>query len=383
MADGCHYGKMDGFVPRNIVISAVNLRKGGTLTVLRDCLHYLSARKDLHVTALVHKRTLCDFPGIEYIEIPWSTGSWIKRLWCEYVTMHRISKTLPETDLWFSLHDTTPRVIARRQAVYCHTSFPFMKIRWQDFRMDAKIPLFALLTKYVYRAFSRRNAFLVVQSEWMREALGRLIGFDRKQIVVAPPAFRPVVADSRSEPGMTNEEPGVTTFFYPSTPDCHKNFEALCEAARLLEQRMGKGRFRVIITVKGNENRYARWLQKQWGHVGSVEFRGLLSREELAKEYAQASCLVFPSRAETWGLPISEFLPTGKPMLLADWPYAHETAAGARQVAFFPLQDAEALSRRMQEVTEGNLSSFAPVETVEIAPPCVQDWEALFNLLLL
>lgn len=377
MADGCHNGKMDSIVPRNIVISAVNLRKGGTLTVLQDCLHYLSGRKDLHVTALVHKRELCDFPGIDYIEIPWAVKGWGKRLWCEYVTMHRLSKTLPETDLWFSLHDTTPRVKARRQAVYCHTSFPFMKIRWQDFRMDAKIPLFALLTQFAYRAFSRRNAFLVVQSVWMREALSRLIGFDKKRMVVAPPSFRLMEI-----PGMTEEGPGRTTFFYPSTPDCHKNFEVLCEAARLLEQRIGQGRFRVVITVKGDENRYARWLQKHWGNLDSVEFRGFLSREELAKTYGEATCLVFPSRAETWGLPISEFLPTGKPMILADLPYAHETAAGASQAAFFPVADAAALSGRMQEVMEGTLSSFGPVETLNSAPPCAQDWVALFNLLL-
>lgn len=368
---------MDSIVPRNIVISAVNLRKGGTLTVLQDCLHYLSGRKDLHVTALVHKRELCDFPGIDYIEIPWAVKGWGKRLWCEYVTMHRLSKTLPETDLWFSLHDTTPRVKARRQAVYCHTSFPFMKIRWQDFRMDAKIPLFALLTQYAYRVFSRRNTFMVVQSAWMREALSRLIGFDPKRIIVAPPAFRPMAI-----PEMAEKGPGRTTFFYPSTPDCHKNFEVLCEAARLLEQRIGQGRFRVVITVKGDENRYARWLQKHWGNLDSVEFRGFLSREELAKTYGEATCLVFPSRAETWGLPISEFLPTGKPMILADLPYAHETAAGASQAAFFPVTDAAALSGRMQEVMEGTLSSFGPVETLNSAPPCAQDWVALFNLLL-
>ena len=373
---------MDEPVQRNIVVSAVNLRKGGTLTVLQDCLRYLSGRKDLHVTALVHKRELCGFPGIRYIEIPWSTKSWLKRLWCEYVTMHRISKTLPETDLWLSLHDTTPRVKACRQAVYCHTSFPFMKIRLQDFRMDAKIPLFALFTKYAYRTFSGRNAFMVVQSVWMREALSRLIGFDKERIIVAPPAFKPVVTDSRSEPGMTKEGPGMTTFIYPSTPDCHKNFETLLEAARILEARVGKDRFRVVITVRGDENRYAGWLRKRWGDVASVEFRGLLSREELARAYADAGCLVFLSRAETWGLPVSEFLPTGKPMILADRPYAHETAAGAAQVAFSPVMDAEALAGRMQDVLEGKLEAFGPVEVQAPAPPYAPDWTALFDCLL-
>ena len=56
---------------KTIVVSAVNLRKGGTLTILRDCLQHLSSMtKDYRVVALVHKRELCDFQGIEYIEMP-------------------------------------------------------------------------------------------------------------------------------------------------------------------------------------------------------------------------------------------------------------------------------------------------------------------------
>ena len=66
---------MDITFRKHIVISAVNIRKGGTLTVLKDCLSYLSGRTDLHVTALVHDRSLCEEPGISYIEIPWSTRS--------------------------------------------------------------------------------------------------------------------------------------------------------------------------------------------------------------------------------------------------------------------------------------------------------------------
>lgn len=366
---------MDLPVPRNIVVSAVNLRKGGTLTVLQDCLRYLSGRRDLHVAALVHRRSLCDYSGIDYIEIPWSTDSWVKRLWCEYVTMNRISKTLPETDLWLSLHDTTPRVKAKRQAVYCHTSFPFMKVRLRDFRMDAKIPLFAWLTQFAYRTFSGRNAYMIVQSAWMRESLSRLIGFDKDRIIVAPPSFKEVPI-----PKMTPT--AVPTFFYPATADCHKNFETFCEAARLLKRRIGEGRFRAVITMKGDENRYAHWLRQKWGDVASLEFRGLLSREDLAKAYSEATCLVFPSRAETWGLPISEFLPTGKPLILADLPYAHNTAAGAAKAAFFPVFDAETLSRQMMEIIDGNLASFGTVTASEFQAPYAADWDELFDILL-
>ena len=289
--------------------------------------------------------------------------------------MNRISKGLPETELWLSLHDTTPRVEARRQAVYCHTSFPFMKIRARDFVMDAKIPLFAILTKYAYRFFSRRNAYMIVQSSWMRDALSGLIRFDKERTIVAPPAFKELAIPKVSSLGLP-------LFLYPSTADCHKNFETFCEAARLLERRIGLGRFRAVITVRGDENRYACWLRKHWKDVDSLEFRGLLSREELARYYGKAACLVFSSRAETWGLSITEFLPTGKPMILADLPYAHNTAAGAPNVAFFPVLDAEALAQRMKEVLDGSFTSFSRADAKPVAPPCASGWETLFELLL-
>lgn len=366
---------MDKTVRRNIVVSAVNLRKGGTLTVLRECLQYLSTREDLHVTALVHKRSLCDYPGIDYIEIPWSIESWIKRLKCEYFTMWRISKTLPATELWLSLHDTTPRVKARRQAVYCHAVFPFMKSRLRDWRMDYKIALFTIFTRFVYRFRVKRNNYLIVQQTWMRKELSKITSFDCERIILAPPSFRPLPVP------VTAPSP-VPVFLFPATADVHKDFETLCEAARVLESRIGEGRFRLVLTIAGDENRYARWLKSCWGGVSSIEFRGLLDRDRLALAYGEASCLVFPSRAETWGLPISEFVPCGKPMILSDLPYAHETAAGASQVAFFPLGNVEALAGLMEAAINGNTDGFQTVGKPLFDEPFAEDWAKLFDILL-
>lgn len=370
---------MDTTVRRNIVVSAVNLRKGGTLTVLRNCLQYLSGRKDLHVTALVHNRELCDFPGIDYIEIPWSIRSWVHRLWCEYVTMRRISARLPKTDLWLSLHDTTPNVRARRQAVYCHTAFPFMKSTLQDLRMDFKIVLFSRFTRFAYKINVHRNRYLIVQQDWMRRKMSSLLDFPVGRIIVAPPAFN---RDFSTTLEMTKRGREMTEFLYPATADAHKNFETLCEAARILESRVGKGAFLVKLTLSGDENPYADYLRRNWSDVDSIGFYGFMSREELGKAVSGAAALVFPSRAETWGLPISEFLPTGKPMILADLPYARETAAGAPLAAFFPVTDAGILADLMQEVIERNLPSFGPVPVREYKAPYAADWRELFDILL-
>ena len=362
---------MDQPVRKHLVVSAVNIRKGGTLTVLRDCLQYLSTRKDLEVTALVHQRSLCDFDGIRYIEIPWSIRSWGRRLWCEYVTMNRISRQLPEADLWLSLHDTTPRVHAKRQAVYCHTSFPFLKVQARDFRMDVKIPLFALFTRYAYQLNVRRNAYLIVQQEWFRKGLADLLHFPESRIVVAPPHFNPV--------DITGQPSGIPVFLYPATPDCHKGFETVCEAARLLEDQLGADRFCLVLTIDGTENHYARWIKGKWGDVRSIDFHGFMSREELAEYYGRADCLVFPSRVETWGLPISEFKQTGRPMILSDLPYAHESASGAPLVAF--VTGVQPFYEQMLKVIQGIFTNFAPAKLQTPAPPMAPSWDRLFEIL--
>ena len=334
---------------KTLVVSAVNLRKGGTLAILRSCLEHLSRevadRRDLRVLALVHDRNLCDYPGIDYMEMPWCTRSWMHRLWAEYVTMHGISLCLERQEgrrvwLWLSLHDTTPRVRAENQEVYCHTSFPFLKIRLRDWFMDPKIPMFALMGRLYFRINVRRNRNVIVQQKWYAEKMSRMLHLPLSFFRVIPPT---VTASGIVAQNVEND--GVRTFLFVSTPDCHKNFETLCEAARLLEQE--HRRFRVVLTIKGDENRYARWLYNKWGNIESIDFHGFMSKEELSWAYSRADCLVFPSRVETWGLPISEYMqvhPDGA-LLLADLPYAHETSGD--KALFFAVCDPVELKNKM------------------------------------
>lgn len=370
-----------------IVVSAVNLRKGGTLTVLRSCLEYLSelSKRGCRVVAIVHKKELCFFSGIEYIELPKVAMSWCRRLWCEYVTMRGLSRDLAPVTLWLSLHDTSPRVEARRQAVYCQTSFPFYKWKMRDFLMDYKIPLFALLTKYAYKINVRSNDYLIVQQSWLAQGLGKMLGVDRSKFIIAPPQSRPFASLSDGN-ACPNADFGasVPTFLFVSTPDCHKNFELLCESARLLENEIGEGRFKVVLTVKGDENRYAKWLHNHWGGVKSIEFAGLMTRERLCGVYQSSDCLVFPSKVETWGLPISEYMSfsKSKPMMLADLPYAHETASGADKVCFFNPDCASGLKDRMLSFLNGKDGIFSPVPANADGTSYCLSWEALFAKLL-
>ncbi len=367
-----------------IVISAVNIRKGGTLTILRQCLDFLSQMaitNDWEIIALVHKQELADYPKVEYIELPWSIEGWGKRLWCEYVTMNKLSKQITrergEIDLWLSLHDTTPRVQAKKQAVYCQTSFPFFAWKFGDFRFDKKIPLFALLTRYAYRINIHKNKYLIVQQEWLRKGFSKMFGIAKEKFIVAPARQETSIPEYQA---LSRD--GKFVFFYASTPDSHKNFETLCRASALLEERIGRDKFLTILTVKGDENAYAQYLKEHWGAVSSIKFAGLMDKATLYAHYDRADCFVFPSRIETWGLPISEFMAYDKPMILSDLAYAHETSQGSSKTSFFPSCDASSLAEQMFKAYHKDFTSFSSIKKEVIQKPYAQNWHELFNLLL-
>lgn len=372
---------------KTIVVSGITLRKGGTLTILRSALNYLSGLAqsgEWRIVALVHSKELCGYPNIEYIEVP--LKGWIGRLWYEYVTMHRISKEIGPIYLWLSMHDVTPRVVAERQAVYCQTSFPFYNWKWRDFRFDPKIPIFAMLTRFYYKARVQNNRYLIVQQDWLRRGLSKMLGVAENKFIVAPPETSYERSDTPFEERLRskNKTNPQKIFLYPSTADCHKNFETLCKASKTLEDEVGKGKFKVVLTVKGIENQYAQWLYKNWGNVESIDFYGLMDKDTLYKYYCDVDCLVFPSNIETWGLPISEYMEmNGGPMIVSDLPYANNTTKGANSVAFFEPDNANDLAQKMKELITGNQRSFLSVpEDAHTTEPYAKTWQDLFEILL-
>ncbi|PRD48218.1 glycosyltransferase [Sphingobacterium haloxyli] len=364
---------------KTIVVSAVNLNVGGTLTILRDCLAYLSeyaGQGDYRVVALVYKKELAFYPNIEYIETQWPKKNWLNRLWYEYVSMKKISKDIGPVYLWFSLHDTTPNVMAERRAVYCHNPFPFYNWGWRDVCLAPQFVMFALFSKYYYQKNIDKNYKVIVQQQWLKNEFYRLFGLSKDKLVVSLPN----VPEQKEFAGgeQLNDE---YHFVYAASPNTHKNFECLCQAADILKRKGIRG-FKVFITVKGTENKYARWLYRKWGKsTPAIQWIGFQSRETLFRYYTESHCLVFPSKAETWGLPISEFSAWNKPMLLADMPYAKETAAGNKQVAFFDADNPLALAEQMQKLIQGDGSFLHTVRQQAYDEQVTNSWDELFSIL--
>lgn len=365
-----------------IVVSGINLRSGGPLTILRDCLQFISQSglaKQYRIIALVHRKDLAEFPDIEYVEFPKSIDNWFRRLYYEYIYFNRFSKKV-NPYLWLSLHDITPRVIAKYQVVYMHNPSIVNKIKFKDIFFDKTYILFSLFYRYLYRLNIHKNRFCIVQQFWLKDCISRMFEIPREKIIVA----RPYLSDEKngcSDVPTEIKRNQCQKFFFPSFPRPFKNFEVICEATKLLYEE-GYRNIEVKLTIDGSESSYSRKIVKKYKAIPTIHFCGLLPKEEVQTSYQETDCLIFPSRLETWGLPISEFKPFNKPIIVADEPYSHESVEGCQCVAFFSTHSPSSLAKLMEDLIKGNYSRFAKVPAKEIENPFASSYKEMFQLLL-
>jgi len=374
-------------VKPRLVLSGVNLVEAGPLSIFQDALRELSlnfaGRYD--IIALVHRRDLFSIPGIAYREFPRVKTSWLRRLWFEYVTCRALSREL-HAHLWLSMHDITPSVTATLRAVYCHNPAPFYQLTAQEAKLDRTFALFCLLYRFLYGIGIANNHFVIVQQAWMREEFRRR--YNVREVIVAHPSIdhkitqrhpEPEAKDLRilPEPPTTLAKP--TVFLYPAFPRSFKNIELTLAAMQILESQ-GNPTAELWLTLTGEENPYAVSLRQRFGHLQNVRWLGFQTRTRILELYNEADCLVFPSRLESWGMPLSEFKTTGKPIFAADLPYAHETLGDYNSVCFFSPTDATALASALSHADSP--ATFAATKAVPIAQPFAENWQQLFNILL-
>lgn len=369
---------------KTIIISGVNLSEGGPLTIISSILKYLNDSdysKDYDVYALVHSKSL--FKNLNYIkliEFPKIKSSWIKRLKFEYKDCLQISKEL-NCYLWISMHDITPNVVSDRKVVYCHNASPFYKPKLKLFFVSPTRFLYAKLYKYLYAINIKKNNFVVVQQKWIKDEFIKLFRLKKENIVVSLPLEEKRKITEIQQKSNIDIEEGVFNFFYPAFPRDFKNFELICEAIKILNTKKIEKKYQAILTLDGKENTYSKNLLKKYGHIPNIKFIGLQPKDKIESYYKKVDGLIFPSKLETWGLPISEFKQYNKPIIVANLPYAYETVGDYEKVKYVNINDSEELAQSMEKLIKNELK-FNNKGAIEYENPICRSWEELIKIFI-
>ena len=331
-----------------IVISGVNIVDGGALVVFKDAVSAIvNNNKGYRICVLVNKKSLFDDLNLQdvlFLEYPDIKKRWINRVFFEYVYSYFLSRKL-KPKAWLSMHDITPNVKSDYRFVYCHNPSPFYSSSFFDLLYEPKIVAFSVFYKFLYGINIKKNESVFVQQEWLKSEFTQK--YDLNSVIVARPESKIPLWQSEfilpaEVSSFINSRKGKFVF-YPAYPRVFKNIEIILEVAVLSQQKEIDLNF--IITVDGTENKYSSFLKKKYSKLSNVLWLGLLPHESIMSIYPKCDLLCFPSKLETWGLPLTEAIHFNIPISCSDLPYAHETTKGYKRIDFFdPGSPSSALS---------------------------------------
>jgi glycosyltransferase involved in cell wall biosynthesis len=115
--------------------------------------------------------------------------------------------------------------------------------------------------------------------------------------------------------------------------------------------------------------------------LNNLRFVGLLKREDVDAYYEDSDCLLFPSKVESWGLPITEAKEYGKSILVAALPYAWESVGKYDKAKFFDPDDVRQLAEEMKNFIQQTMV-YDETEEIKYTEPFTQNWDELIRYVL-
>lgn len=176
----------------------------------------------------------------------------------------------------------------------------------------------------VSRWLRHRVARYWVQTPSMARAVQDWYGPERADIRVLPFAPQPPQPPQAPSAPQALPAAGATwDFIYVADGEAHKNHRTLVDAWGLLAEQ-GQ-RPTLALTLSARDAGLAAWVQAQAAERGlKITNLGPRSHPEILALYRSARALVFPSRGESFGLPLIEARQAGLPILASELDFVRD-----------------------------------------------------------
>jgi glycosyltransferase involved in cell wall biosynthesis len=196
---------------------------------------------------------------------------------------------------------------------------------------------------WTQRRIAQRGDFVISVSQADAAVMARGLGLDRQRIAVVPLG---VSEDFFTPPSPKQQFALWAGHFYP-----HKNVEVLFDAYAELRRR---GNLPIALRMIGadeGDRRRLRPLLEARNIADLISLEERVSHAELPAIFAGASLFLFPSKCESFGLPLIEAMASGTAVICSDLPALREVCG---DVATYcdpdsPIAFADAISRLTED----------------------------------
>ena len=300
-----------------LIIHATNISQGGGRTLLTTILGSLPS--DLEVTAQLDSRMPLPVNVSSSLKIRLVNPSIRERLLAEWW----LKKNVKNDDLVICFGSLPPLIkLKSRVVVFMQNRYLIEKNSLVDLPFKTRL---RLRFERIWLAMTESNADeFIVQSPVMKRVL-LSSGFVKKR----PIHIRPFVEVSDSYQRAFNHHRTARAlneydFIYVASGEPHKNHRQLVEAWCLLAQQA----IFPSLCLTINQSVWLElcaWIdKKKRSHCLNLINVGTLPHNQILELYSQSRALIFPSRFESFGLPLIEACPANLPVLAAELDYVRD-----------------------------------------------------------
>jgi glycosyltransferase involved in cell wall biosynthesis len=336
-----------------IVIDAVGIRGHGGAAVLSELLHWLPrVRPDWRWHVFLFARSLREFddpppnPNVVY-EYTHRGDKGIGRLRWVYSHLPRRLLHLGANAVLSFANVGAPRPPIP-QIIFCHRLTALVDADLNGFPLLQRARL-GFMRSCILRG-ARHSRAVIVQTDSMRRRFIELEPALASRVYVIPSGFRTpasipnVRAELKSRIAATSRP----RLIYVSHPSEHKNHDILIHALANIRHAIPSAQLLLTIDEQPNNKRYQGFVKNiqkiavQNRTSENTTFLGVLTPDEVSYALSESDLMVFPSLAESFGLPLAESMAAGCPIAASDLPYAHDVAGPA--AVYFDPNDARSIS---------------------------------------
>ena len=335
-----------------IFVNATATTEGGALTILRQFLEriatYSNKNMYYYIFCSLDELGLYESKNIKVVNNI-KGKKWLDRIkWDLYGLKNWSKKKDIKADLIISFQNIGINYYKDvGQLIYLHNPIPFAeKFNWKLFDSNERsLWFYKNIYKRIIKITLKNNFHIVVQTEWMKNAVIEQFKWNPKKISVLKPNIKNIPV---AKIPIIDFKDNIFHIFYPASITIYrkfKNHELIINALKYIKDYKREIYDNLIVhftidkNLKNNRDIKIIKLMKDLKVDNHIRFEGKMIYERVLSFYKSCDLMVFPSYIETFGLPLIEAASFGLPILVADLPYAREVIEEYKGAKFLDYKD--------------------------------------------
>ena len=334
-----------------VLINAISAKMGGAKTMIISFLENIEENDGNEYLFLcqqaIFEKKLFIKKNVKIIETNSGNINHIRRFFWYQINLPKFVRT-NKFDYMINLTNYGPVDAGCKEILLLHNSKHVSKEIKESLNFKNRVKLF--FQDIVFKLSLKGATKLVVQTDYMKRRVNEKFGYPEEKIYIIPSTPRMIIdnldekLENEIQKFIGNEENVISNITLYAA---HKNLELLLYAIKYIKDN-SDCKVKLIITIDPTCGTGTKRLINMISELGIQNYVfsvGEVNNNNINQIFRRSKIFVFPSYAESFGIPFVEAMKFGLPIIAADLGFSHDVCDKA--ALYFKYNDSKQLAEKI------------------------------------